>query len=260
MWALLGASLIAADPTTNLPALARDIVADGRIDPAEWEGAREVSVEGLRVRLGAACVGGARDGRVPLRCGRRVHPDARLPVHLPGPLERAGCGGLPQGVPERGGVDRQREPVRRAGARVPGRPRTVRFRRETARARGDGPCAPGPGQALAGGGGRGGHGEAAAGLPRGADALLTPELDGGRAVRGWPGGGAGAGAGGRSRSGRPAQHRMLRAAAPGRAEREDGRMRRSNMTVETGELRASSAFAQPTQDRDTAETCCFSSR
>ena len=32
------------------------------------------------------------------------------------------------------------------------------------------------------------------------------------------------------------------------------------MTVETGEVRASSAFAQPTQDRNTAETCCFSSR
>jgi len=52
MWALLGASLIAATPSTNVPALARDVVADGRIDPAEWEGAREVSVEGLRVRLG----------------------------------------------------------------------------------------------------------------------------------------------------------------------------------------------------------------
>ena len=52
MWALLGASLIAATPSTNVPALARDVVADGRIDPAEWAGAREVRVEGMRVRLG----------------------------------------------------------------------------------------------------------------------------------------------------------------------------------------------------------------
>jgi len=32
------------------------------------------------------------------------------------------------------------------------------------------------------------------------------------------------------------------------------------MTVETGEVRASSAFAQPTRDRDSSETCRFSSR
>ena len=52
MWALLGATLIAAAPSTEVPALSRDVVADGRIDPAEWAGARQVSVEGMRVRLG----------------------------------------------------------------------------------------------------------------------------------------------------------------------------------------------------------------
>ena len=52
MWALLGAVLIAGAPSTDVPALSHDIVADGRIDPAEWAGAREISVEGMRVRLG----------------------------------------------------------------------------------------------------------------------------------------------------------------------------------------------------------------
>lgn len=52
MWALLGASLIAVAPSMDVPPLARDIVADGRIDPAEWAGAREVRLEGMRVRLG----------------------------------------------------------------------------------------------------------------------------------------------------------------------------------------------------------------
>ena len=52
MWALLGASLIAAAPSTDVPALAGDVVADGHIDPVEWAGAREVRADGMRVRLG----------------------------------------------------------------------------------------------------------------------------------------------------------------------------------------------------------------
>jgi|GEM_PF-391750 hypothetical protein len=52
MWALLGAALIAAAPSGDIPALGRDVVPDGRVDPAEWKGAREVKVDGMRVRLG----------------------------------------------------------------------------------------------------------------------------------------------------------------------------------------------------------------
>ncbi len=43
--------LVATAPGT-VPALSRDVVADGRIDPGEWSGAREVRVNGMRVRLG----------------------------------------------------------------------------------------------------------------------------------------------------------------------------------------------------------------
>lgn len=52
MWTLLGAALIAATPSGGVPSLTRDVVADGRADAAEWKGAREVEVEGMRVRLG----------------------------------------------------------------------------------------------------------------------------------------------------------------------------------------------------------------
>jgi hypothetical protein len=52
MWALLGVTLLAAAPAGDVPALSRDVVPDGRIDPAEWKGAREVRVDGMRVRLG----------------------------------------------------------------------------------------------------------------------------------------------------------------------------------------------------------------
>lgn len=52
MWPLLGATLIAATPSGGVPALTRDVVADGRLDAAEWKNAREVKVEGMRVRLG----------------------------------------------------------------------------------------------------------------------------------------------------------------------------------------------------------------
>jgi len=44
--------VLVAIPPGTIPALSRDVVADGRIDPGEWAGAREVRVEGMRVRLG----------------------------------------------------------------------------------------------------------------------------------------------------------------------------------------------------------------
>ena len=37
----------------SVPALSHEVVADGRIDPAEWAGAREIRADGMRVRLGA---------------------------------------------------------------------------------------------------------------------------------------------------------------------------------------------------------------
>jgi hypothetical protein len=50
---LLGALLISlVPPPGELPVLARDVRPDGRIDSAEWAGAREVHAEGMRVRLG----------------------------------------------------------------------------------------------------------------------------------------------------------------------------------------------------------------
>lgn len=52
MWVLLGAILIAAGPSTEVPALGRDVRADGRLETSEWAGAREIRVQGMRVRLG----------------------------------------------------------------------------------------------------------------------------------------------------------------------------------------------------------------
>ena len=49
----LGREVLVATPPGSVPALARDVVADGRIDPAEWAGAREIRAGGMRVRLGA---------------------------------------------------------------------------------------------------------------------------------------------------------------------------------------------------------------
>ena len=44
--------LLVATPPASVPALAHEVVADGRIDPAEWAGARQIRVDGMRVRLG----------------------------------------------------------------------------------------------------------------------------------------------------------------------------------------------------------------
>jgi hypothetical protein len=52
MWALIGATLLAAAAPAEVPGLTRDVRVDGRIEPAEWSGAREVRVEGMRLRLG----------------------------------------------------------------------------------------------------------------------------------------------------------------------------------------------------------------
>jgi len=43
---------LAATAPGTVPALRRDVVPDGRIDPGEWTGAREIRVDGMRVRLG----------------------------------------------------------------------------------------------------------------------------------------------------------------------------------------------------------------
>jgi hypothetical protein len=44
--------VLAATVPGTVPALRRDILPDGRIDPGEWTGAREIRVDGMRVRLG----------------------------------------------------------------------------------------------------------------------------------------------------------------------------------------------------------------
>jgi hypothetical protein len=50
---LLGALLLSlAAPPSDVPALGKDVRPDGRIDSAEWAGAREIRAEGMRVRLG----------------------------------------------------------------------------------------------------------------------------------------------------------------------------------------------------------------
>lgn len=54
MWSpLLGALLIfLAAPVADVPSLAKDVRPDGRIDSAEWAGARGIRAEGMRIRLG----------------------------------------------------------------------------------------------------------------------------------------------------------------------------------------------------------------
>jgi len=54
MWSpLLGALLISLTaPVADVPSLAKDVRPDGRVDAAEWSGAREIRAEGMRVRLG----------------------------------------------------------------------------------------------------------------------------------------------------------------------------------------------------------------
>lgn len=54
MWSpLLGTLLISlAAPVADVPSLGKDVRPDGRIDSAEWAGAREIRAEGMRVRLG----------------------------------------------------------------------------------------------------------------------------------------------------------------------------------------------------------------
>ena len=43
--------VLAATALGTVPALRRDVVPDGRIDRGEWVGAREIRVDGMRVRL-----------------------------------------------------------------------------------------------------------------------------------------------------------------------------------------------------------------
>ena len=52
MWTLIGAILIAAAPSSDVPVLCADVRPDGRLEPSEWAGAREVRLEGMRIRLG----------------------------------------------------------------------------------------------------------------------------------------------------------------------------------------------------------------
>jgi hypothetical protein len=52
MWPLLSAVLVASAASPEVPALGRDVAADGRVDSAEWAGAREVRAGGMRIRLG----------------------------------------------------------------------------------------------------------------------------------------------------------------------------------------------------------------
>jgi hypothetical protein len=52
MWPLLSAVLVASAASPDVPVLGRDVAADGRLDSAEWAGAREVRADGMRIRLG----------------------------------------------------------------------------------------------------------------------------------------------------------------------------------------------------------------
>jgi hypothetical protein len=52
MWPLLSAVLVASAASPEVPALGRAVAADGRVDSAEWAGAREVRAGGMRIRLG----------------------------------------------------------------------------------------------------------------------------------------------------------------------------------------------------------------
>jgi hypothetical protein len=52
MWQLLGVVLVASAASPQVPVLGRDVSADGRVDSAEWAGAREVRADAMKVRLG----------------------------------------------------------------------------------------------------------------------------------------------------------------------------------------------------------------
>jgi hypothetical protein len=54
MWTLIGAILIAAAPSSDVPVLRADVRPDGRLEPSEWAGAREIGLEGMRWPAGRA--------------------------------------------------------------------------------------------------------------------------------------------------------------------------------------------------------------